>query len=55
MKFRGWKKRCLIASLICIIAGGIISGIGYGCTGFSPEAYVNQEGNPWYRTLYFGY
>lgn len=54
MKLTGWKKQCVIVSVICIIAGMLIGGIGYGLTGFSADEYLNHDRSPWYWTIYFG-
>ena len=52
MKINNFKKKCLISSLLLLFTGFIISLSGFCMTGFSSQAYAEENGHRWYQTIY---
>lgn len=62
MIIKNVKKKCMVLSLVLILAGAIISTIGFGVAGFNYDKFkasipkgnafqtihLNSSGNPWY-------
>lgn len=53
MKIMKFKKKCIILSLILILAGAFISTVGYGIEGFNYNTLKEDlTKDSWYQTIH---
>ncbi|MCY7619298.1 MULTISPECIES: hypothetical protein [Bacillus] len=51
MNVNEFKKQCFKWGMIFTVVGGIVTAIGFGLSGFDPDAYHTKKENNVFRTI----